>query len=340
MKRILLAAIALLALGAGTADAQDIAAAKARIKAAQPADFPKDPLELVVVYPAGGGMDVAARILGKYMEKYTDQKVIVNNRVGAAGMVGHSWLVAQAKPDGYTMGVIANLFWSDAMLKSEGKFEYNSLEPFAFINYDPVTWIVTTDGALKDIDLKGLAALIKAKPNTIKVTMTPNNSLEFVAEQFENAAGGKFVKVPFQGGAPAITALLGNHVDVSFGFFAEYRGHLEAKKVKAIGVAASEPSPNLPGIPTFNQTLGVTNINWVAWRYVALPKGVPADRKRYLATVFDAVLNDPELKSEYAKSGAISERSRVGAPEAVAKEVDRLVAIERQFYVSSGRLKQ
>ncbi len=102
--------------------------------------------------------------------------------------------------------------------------------------------------------------------------MTSGSSSEFVPEQVEEVTGSKVIKVPFQGGAPSITALLGGHIDVSFGYLAEYKGHLDAGKVQVIGVTNSERSPALPNASTFNETFGVKDIVWVAWRYVVLPR--------------------------------------------------------------------
>ena len=226
-------------------------------------------------------MDVTTRILAKYVEKWTGHKTIVTNKVGGGGMVGHTYLATQAPKDGHTIGVVASFFWDDGWLRSDGKFDYTYLEPIAFINYDPTTWIVRTDGPLKDKSLKDIVAMIKEKPGELKVGAVPITSTEFIAEQIEAlSGGGKFTKVPFQGGAPSITALLGGHVDISFGYYAEYRGHLEAGKVKVIGQANTERVPIFKDIPTFNEALGISDMVWLAWRYAAVPKERPPIARR------------------------------------------------------------
>lgn len=282
MHRIRYLLLAMLLAFAGTPPvlAQSEADIKAKLKSLQPKDYPKEPLEFVVVYPAGGGMDVTTRILAKYVEKWTGHKTIVTNKVGGGGMVGHTYLALQAPNDGHTVGVVANFFWDDAILRSEGKFDYTHLEPISFINYDPTTWIVRSDGPFRDKGLKDIVAMIKEKPGEVKVGATPLTFNEFIAEQLEAISGtGKFTKVPFQGGAPSITALLGGHIDISFGFLAEYRGHLDAGKVKPIGQANTERVSSLKDVPTFNEELGVNDIVWLVWRYAAVPRGTPADRK-------------------------------------------------------------
>ena len=102
---------------------------KAELAKLKPKDFPTQPIEFTVVYPAGGGMDVSARLLAKHVENWSGDRIIVNNRTGGAGMVGHSYLATQAKPDGYTVGVIASLLWGDAMLRAQGRWSFTDLEP-------------------------------------------------------------------------------------------------------------------------------------------------------------------------------------------------------------------
>jgi putative tricarboxylic transport membrane protein len=338
MKTVLAFVSLALVLGALPASADSVADARARVASLKPKDFPTQPIEFVVVYPAGGGMDTTARLLGKYVEKYTDQRVIVVNKTGGAGFIGHTYLATQAKPDGYTIGIVSNAIWGDAMQKAQGKWSHKNVEPLAFLNYDPVTWIVSTDGIFKDKAVADIAAAVKARPGTVKVAIVPNISFEFIAEQVETLAGGKLVKVPFQGGAPGITALLGGHVDVATGFPAEYRGHLDAGKVKVVAVAGEQRSPNFPNVPTFNEALGTRNIVWSAWRFAAVPRGVPADRKRWLEAALDAALHDPELIAEYKKTGAIVERRYQGVAE-MEGEIDKMARLEAEFLRSTGRIK-
>ena len=130
--------------------------AKAELARLKPNDFPTAPIEYTVVYPAGGGMDVTARLLAKYVEKWSDHRIIVNNRTGGAGMVGHAYLATQAKPDGYTVGIIANLMWGDAMLRAQGRWTYTDLEPIGYLNSDALTWVGPTEGPYKDMSVKQL----------------------------------------------------------------------------------------------------------------------------------------------------------------------------------------
>jgi tripartite-type tricarboxylate transporter receptor subunit TctC len=187
-------------------------------------DFPTQPVEYTVVYPAGGGMDVTARLLAKYVEKVSGDRIVVNNRTGGAGMVGHSYLATQAKPDGYAVGIVANLMWGNAMLRAQGKWAYTDLEPIGYLNSDALTWVGPADGPLKGKSIKDLVQLAKDEPGTLRIATVPGSMWEYLVEQLETAAGAKFLRVPLQEGGAGINALVGGNVDVAQGFFAEFAG--------------------------------------------------------------------------------------------------------------------
>jgi putative tricarboxylic transport membrane protein len=334
--RSLVAALIILLALAGAAAAQGDA--KARLQALKPKDYPTQPIEFVVVYPAGGGMDVTARLLAKYVEKYIDHRVIVANRTGGAGLIGHTYLATQAKNDGYTIGILVNPFWAeDELVRAKGKWTIKDMTPLGFINYDPLTWVVTTDGALKDKSVKEIVTLARDKPGTVKIAIAPDGAFQFLAEAVEVATGAKLVKVPFQGGAPGITALVGNHVDVATGFLAEYRGHLDAGKVRPVAVAGAERSAFLPQTPTFNEALGVKDLVWTAWRFAAVPKGVPDDRLRYLEAAIDTAMHDRELVEEYRKLGVIAGTQYLKGKETAA-EIERFHQAHKEFLTKTGRI--
>ena len=126
---------------------------------------------------------------------------------------------------------------------------------------------------------------------------------EYIVEQIEANTGAKFLRVPFQGGGAGITALVGGNVDVAQGFFSEFRGHLDAGKVKPLAVAATSRVDFLKDVPTFNEALGGSEYVWQVIRFAVVPKGTPADRKAYLAAAIQAAMKDPELIEEYRKTG-------------------------------------
>lgn len=321
-----------------TAHAAAQGTASAQLAKLKPRDFPTQPIEYTVVYPAGGGMDITARLLAKYVEKATGDKILVNNRTGGAGMIGHTYLATQAKPDGYTVGVIANLVWGDAMLRAQGKWQVSDLEPIAYLNSDALIWITQTDGVAKGKSLKEIVQIAKDKPGTIRVATVPGSMWEYLVEQVEANSGAKFLRVPFQGGGPGINALLGGNVDIAQAFYGEFRGHLEAGKVAPVGVAAGERLAFFKDVPTFNEALGGNEYVWNVIRFAVAPKNVAADRKAYLAAGVREAMKDPELIGEYRKAGVYFD-SRLADSTRIAEDLNRFVELERAFYLKTGRLK-
>jgi tripartite-type tricarboxylate transporter receptor subunit TctC len=316
------------------AAAQDKAAV-ARLK---PKDFPSQPIEFTVVYPAGGGMDVTGRLLAKYVEKWSGERIIVNNRTGGAGMVGHTYLATQAKPDGHTVGVLANLVWGDAMLRAQGRWTLADLEPIGYLNTDALTWVGRTDGPYKGMTIKQLVQAAKDKPGTVRVATVPGSMWEYIVEQIEAAHGAKFLRVPFQGGGAGISALVGGNVDVAQGFYSEFRGHLEGGKVAPLAVASAARMDFLKDMPTFNEALGGNEYLWQVIRFAVVPKGTPAERKAWLGAAIRAAMSDPELIAEYKKFGVFFDPKLVGSKD-VAKDLNEYAEAERRFYQKTGRLK-
>src|SRR3954471_21854653 len=297
-------AFALLSALVATPAAAQGGDAKAELGKVKPKDFPTGPIEYTVVYPAGGGMDVTARLLAKHVEKWSGDKIVVNNRTGGAGMVGHAYLATQAKPDGYTVGVLANLMWGDAMLRAQGRWAYTDLEPIGYLNSDPLIWVGPTEGPYKGMSVKQIVQVAKDKPNTVRIAIVPGSMWEYIVDQVEADFGAKFLRVPFQGGGAGIAALVGGNVDVAQGFYSEFRGYLDANKVAPLAVAANARMDFLKDMPTFNEALGGDAYTWQVIRFVVVPKGTPADRKAYLGAGIKAAMQDSELIAEYKKTGA------------------------------------
>jgi tripartite-type tricarboxylate transporter receptor subunit TctC len=311
--------------------AQDLAKLK-------PAGFPNQPMEMTVVYPAGGGADLTARLLARTMEKITGDKILVNNRTGGAGMVGHSWLATQAPADGHVMGMLVNLVWGDAMLRAQGRWAYTDLEPIGYLNSDPMIWAVSTDGPFKGATLAQVAQMAKDKPGTFRVATVPGSMWDYLIEQVETNTGAKFLKVPFQSGGAGTTALLGNNVDIAPAFFAELRAHVDAGKVKLVGIASMQRVKHLPDLQTFNEALNGKDYEWTLLRFIAVPKAVPADRKAYLAAAVKAAMRDPGLIEEYTKMGVYFDPALLNAANPTAA-LNAQAEKEREFYVRTGRMK-
>lgn len=301
------------------------------------ADFPTRPIELMVAYPAGGGMDVTARITARHAERLTGQRFIVNNRVGGAGMVAHGYLARQAAADGYTVGVLSSGVFVDSVMRAQGLWSINDLEIAAFINFDPMVWVTRTDGPLAGLDLRAIVARARAAPDTLRVSMLPQTAYEFSIAQVERATGTVFTKVPFQGGVPGMTAMLGGHIDIAIVFFSEFRAQYEAGAARPIAIAGANRLPNLPGVPTIDEALSTEGIQWAAWRFAALPKNTPRDRRDWIASVVQAVVADADAQQDFSRAGVLMDPS-LATGDAVRAAAQRLFASQLRFLRESGRV--
>jgi tripartite-type tricarboxylate transporter receptor subunit TctC len=234
------------------------------------------------------------------------------------------------------MGILSSGVFVDSIMRAQGLWSMSDLEIAAFLNYDATTWISATNGPVAGLDLRGLIARVRDNPESVRISMLPQSSSEFIIEQVERAAGVRFTKVPFQGGVPGMTAMLGGHIDVATVFFSEYRSQLAAGAVRPIAVANAGRLPNLPDVPTFDEVLGTQGIQWAAWRFAALPRNVPADRRAYLSAVIQATVADPDVQREFTQAGVLLDPS-LGTTDAVRAAAERLFAAQHRFLRDSGR---
>jgi len=283
-----LAAAGLMAGGvAGTAEAQQA-----------PANFPQKPIEVVVVYPAGGGMDVTARTFARAAEQILGHRFQVVNRVGGGGLVGHTYFAKEAPRDGYTVGVLAmgNLF-TDILVK-RGSFTAQEFDPIGFFNFDPVVFITRGE------TLQDWVNRARANPGAVRVGVTPNSATAMAVDILEQQTGVRFTRVPFQGGGPRVAALLNRTIDINPAYYVEAEQHYRTGALKPVAVANTRPISNDRAIPTFPQ-LGwqIAPDTWGAARFIALPRGVPAEVRNYLAAAFKRVLDAPATREAFQKTG-------------------------------------
>jgi tripartite-type tricarboxylate transporter receptor subunit TctC len=240
---------------------------------AQP--YPSKPITMVVPFPPGGVADIVGRPLAAQMEKTLKQPVVVVNRTGAGGAVGMA-SVAKAAPDGYTilMGLSSISIFpvSDRINGRQPAYELKDFAPVALITADPTVLIVGADSPWTT--LKEFVASAKAYPGKINYSSSGvYGTLHVAMEIFANAAGIQLFHVPYQGGGPALTALLGGQVHALASGPAPAVGQIKAGKVRALASWSSERLALLPEIPTFKE-LGY-DAEFYIWSGVFAPAPVP-----------------------------------------------------------------
>jgi tripartite-type tricarboxylate transporter receptor subunit TctC len=263
--------------------------------------YPTKPVTMIVPFPPGGVADIVGRPLAAVMEKSLKQPVVVVNRAGAGGAVGMS-VVAKSAPDGYTilMGLssISVFPVADRINGKPPSYEMADFAPIALVTADPTVLVVRTDSPWRT--LADFVATAKAHPGKINYSSAGVYSTLHVAmEIFADAAGIKLFHVPYQGGGPAVTALLGGQVHALASGPAAAIAQIKGGKMRALASWSTERLKLLPDIPTFKE-LGY-NAEFYIWSGVFAPAATPAPvLARLRATVREAA-NSPEFKAAMDK---------------------------------------
>jgi len=316
MRRLILAAA--LALAAPALQAQSA--------------WPTKPITMIAPFPPGGVADIVGRPLAAAMEKTLKQPVLVVNRSGAGGAVGTT-AVAKSAPDGYTilmsLSSISVFPVSDPMNGKPVPYQLSDFAPVALVTADPTVLVVAADGPYKTI--QEFIAAGKAYPNQINYSSAGMYSTLHVAmEMFAGAAGIKLFHVPYQGGGPAVAALLGGQVHALASGPAAAVGQIKAGKMRALAGWGDKRLPMMPELPTFKE-LGYKDVEFYIWSGVFVPAATPAPVITRLREAVRAAVADPMFKGAMDK--VQTPISYLDAPEFrsfLAKDAARLkTAVEK-----------
>jgi tripartite-type tricarboxylate transporter receptor subunit TctC len=266
------------------------------------ADYPTRPITLQIPYPAGGSTDVGGRIVAAIAEKQIGQPIVVLNKAGAGGQVGWTELARQ-KPDGYYLGYINLPHLLTTVLDPERKalFKAEDIVPIISQALDPTTISVRPDSPWKT--LKDLIEEAKKRPGQIAagiVGYLQDDEIGYL--QFAEAAGVQMRMVYFDGAAPAVTALLGKHVDVLFCTVGDNFTQWKAGRIRMLTIMDKERTKFYPDLPTTAE-LGFPTILSAATRGIAAPKGVPGPIMKKLQDVFHKAMMTNEHIDMLEKAG-------------------------------------
>jgi tripartite-type tricarboxylate transporter receptor subunit TctC len=257
------------------------------------AEYPEKPIEMIVAFAPGGGTDVAARSIARFMERHLggNARIAVINKPGAGGEIGWT-AVAQAKPDGYTIGFINAPAINALAVEGKAKYKMDDFQPIANLVYDPGVLVVPKNSAYKS--LKDLVEAARKAPSAVVVgTSGASGSSEHIALlNFQRLADTKLTPAFFGGTAPVRQAVLGNHIPAATMNLSEALQIAREGDIRVLGVMSAERSPYLPDAPTFRESGFDVVVG--ASRGIAAPKGLPADIVAKLEKAVDLALKDPE----------------------------------------------
>ena len=265
-------------------------------------NFPEKLVNVIVPFPAGGSTDMVARAVALSMGEQLGKPFVVENRPGATGTIG-AGAVKRAPADGYTL-LVASLgpfVVAPHLIKN---VPYDATKDFDYITIPvqaPNVLVASTSQKARTV--AEVIAALKAQPGKLSFASSGNGSSDHLsAELFWQQTGTEAVHVPYKGGAPAITDLLGGQVDFSFQNVNAVLSHLRSGKLRAIAVTGTQRSPVLPDVPTLAEA-DVKGAEVYSWQGMAAPKGLPADVKAKLAKAAIAAVQQPELRKRFMEQG-------------------------------------
>lgn len=264
--------------------------------------WPDKPVTLLVPFPPGGSTDLIARTLAPKLQEKLGGTFIVDNKAGATGTIG-AGIVSKAAPDGHTLLVtsLGPLVIAPHLL---AKVPYDALKDFDYITVAvqaPNVLVVPAKSPHKT--MADVIAYEKANPGKMSFASSGNGSSDHLtAELFWLQTGTSGLHVPYKGGGPVMTDLLGAQVDSSFMNVNTAMPQILAGKLRALSITSAKRSALLPNVPTLEE-IGVKEANVYSWQAIAAPRGLPADVKGKLHAAIVAGLNDPQVKAKLLDLG-------------------------------------
>jgi tripartite-type tricarboxylate transporter receptor subunit TctC len=273
--------------------------------AAQAEDYPNRNITLVVPYAAGGGLDVFARVIAPRLAERLGKSIIIENRPGGGTVIG-ARSVARADGDGYTLmlGTSTPLAINVTLHKDLGYDPAKDFVPVALLANAPFVLVVDPKLPVKNVgDLVKLAA--STKDQLSYGSAGPGSPQHLSMELLKSMTGMNLVHVPYKGDIQAITDLLAGHIPMQFAEATPALPLIAAGKVRAIGFSSAKRNPNAPDVPTLSEN-GAPGFDLVSWQMIVAPAKTPPPIVERLHREIKAVIDMPEVKADYAKTGRIS----------------------------------
>jgi tripartite-type tricarboxylate transporter receptor subunit TctC len=278
--------------------------------------YPSKPVRVVVVFPAGGGTDIVSRIVFQKVSEQMNQQFVIDNRGGAAGMIGAE-IVAKSPPDGYTIMVYSQTFINNMHLYRKVPFELKDFAPVAMMTR--FVGMLTVHPSMPVRTTKEFIALAKARPGQIVYGSAGIGAFQHLSMSvLATTAGVKMNHVPFKGGGPAVVALLGGEIQSILTPIAEVFPHVKSGRLRPIAVSSATRTTQFPEVPAISETL--KGYEFTSWFGCLAPAGMPkpaidrlsAEIKKALADrdvvaklepqVLDPMYQTPEEFTRYLKA--------------------------------------
>ena len=272
--------------------------ALSRVARAQ--NYPSRPVKIIVPVPPGGALDINARLMGQWLSDHMGQPFVIENRPGAGTNLGVE-AVARAQPDGYTLLLIPQSVTTNATLYQHLSFDFiRDIVPIAMISSLPLVMLVNLDNPAKTVP--EFIAWAKANPGKVNMASGGTGSASHIGgEFFKTMTGVDMLHVPYKGGAPATTDLMGGAIQVYFSPLPESIGVVKGGKVRALAVTTAKRVASLPDVPTIGESVPGFEIS--TWQGIGAPKNTPTEIVAALNKEINAGLADSKVKARILELG-------------------------------------
>lgn len=265
-------------------------------------NYPNRPIKLIAPYPAGGGVDSVARLLGEKLSARLNQAIVIDNKPGAAGTIGADAL-AKSSADGYTLmlGSITDYAIAPNVHKSLGFDMRKDFAPIAELGYGTVVLVVNADFAARNV--KELIAMAKAKPGDLSFASSGLGGLQHLnGEMFKQMAGVDLVHIPYKGSTQLLPDLLAGRVPMAFDSLPPHLPHIKSGKVRALAVASAARSSAIPDVPTMAEA-GIPGYESATNYTLFAPAGTSKDIVSMLNKEVNLILKTPEVREKLTSLG-------------------------------------
>lgn len=286
-----------------------------------PQDYPNRPIRIIVPTPAGGPVDVMARVLANALPPLLGQNVFVENKPGAGNTIG-SRQAAVADPDGYTLMVSAasGLVMSPMIVKNAG-YDASSFAPVVLVAETPQVLVINPQLSLKSV--AELVAYAKDNPDKLNYSTGGIGTLPHLnAELFKSVSSTNILHVPYKGGGPSLMAVVAGEVQMTFDTVSTSLQLIQDGKLRPLAIVGPKRAPELPDVPAMPE-VGFPAVTSGAWTALMAPRDTPAAVIARLNAATNAALGGDPMKTALAKLGA---EPRGGTPQDLADHIQREIA--------------
>lgn len=266
-------------------------------------DYPNRPVRIIVAFPAGGGTDIVARLVAPYLTTLWGQQVVIDNRAGAAGVIGTE-LAANAPPDGYTLfiGTLGNLAVNPHLYTRMTVNPQTAFAPVTMVT--DVFFVQIAYPGLPVKNVRELIALAKQEPGKLTFSSSGAGGAPHLAgELFNRMAGVQITHVPYKGSAPSFQDLLGGQVSITSDSLVQALPFIRDNRFRPLAVLGKNRSPQLPDVPTMSEA-GVPGYELTNWFGMVMPAAVPKDLQAKISADVIKVLANQELRTKIAGMSA------------------------------------